>query len=77
MCFFINKKIYYVVLVHVYLRWGKYKCLLDLSLNEVEWNDMFKDIAITDILEANSFSEKIKYMHAEKVRNPIIRCLLQ
>lgn len=43
-----------------------------LIYNEVEWNDMFKDIAITDVLEANSFSEKIKYMHAEKVRNPII-----
>lgn len=43
------------------LRWGKYKCQLDLSSNEVEWNDMFKDIAITDILEANSFSEKMKY----------------
>lgn len=59
------------------LRWVKYKCLLDLSLNEVEWNDMFKDIAITDILEANSISEKIRYMHAEKGRNPIIRFLLQ
>lgn len=64
--------------LHMYfLRWGKYKCQLDLSLNEVEWNDMFKDIAITDILEANSFSEKINYMHAEKVRNSIIRFLLQ
>lgn len=62
-----------MVLVH----WEKYKCQLDKSLNEVEWNDMFKDIAITDILEANSFSEKINYMHAEKVRNSIIRFLLQ
>lgn len=43
------------------LRWGKYKCQLDLSLNEVEWNDMFKHIAIIDVLEANSFSEKMKY----------------
>lgn len=59
------------------LRWGKYKCQLDLSLNEVEWNDMFKDITITDILKANSFSEKIKCMHAEKVRNSIIRFMLQ
>lgn len=63
-----------MVLALVYLRWGKYKCLIDLSINGVEWNDMFKDIAIhvIDMLEANSFSEKIKYMHAEKVRNPII-----
>lgn len=61
----------------VFVHWEKYKCQLDKSFNEVEWNDMFKDIAITDILEANSISEKIKYMHAEKVRNPIIRFLLQ
>lgn len=45
--------------------------------NEVEWNDMFKHITITDILKANSFSEKIKYMHAKKVRNSIIMFLLQ
>lgn len=64
-----------MVFVYVYLRWGKYKCLIDLFLNEVEWNDMFKDIVIIDILEVNFFLEKIKYMYVEKVRNFIIRCL--
>lgn len=58
-----------------FLRWGKYKCQLDLFFNEVEWNDMFKDIVIIDILEVNFFLEKIKYMYVEKVRNFIIRFL--
>lgn len=63
-----------MVFVFVYLRWGKYKCLIDLFINGVEWNDMFKDIVIyvIDILEVNFFLEKIKYMYVEKVRNFII-----
>lgn len=64
-----------MVFVYVYLRWGKYKCLLDLFLNEVKWNDMFKDIIIIDILKVNFFLEKIKCMYVKKVRNFIIMFL--